>query len=236
MADETPAVPAEAPQASESIADTSINTNQPVQTPAPASAPDMHGFASEELAKMRTFFDNSGGFEAVKSKISNPQPVAPAQPQTQAQPQAQPVQPQPQMATPPRGYASVQELAVERYFRDLASDPKYASISDQIQNGEVLKEMASMGMAPIDDNYNINVGQVNQFLALKAASVPTKPTSAEPNNTPTVDYVQVGENITDMNQALAVYDQSMKAQAKGFPVHPAFEQAKKYISSNWGKK
>lgn len=237
MADETPAAPAEAPQAPESVADTSINANQPVQAPAPAPAPDMHGFTSEELAKMRTFFDNSGGFEAVKSKISNPQPVAPAQPQqAQAQPQAQPVQPQPQMATPPKGYASVQELAVERYFRDLASDPKYASISEQIQNGEVLKEMASMGMAPIDDNYNINVNQVNQFLALKAASVPTKPTSAEPNNTPTVDYVQVGENITDMNQALAVYQQSMEAQSKGLPAHPSLAQAKEFLTKNWGKK
>lgn len=235
MADETPAAPAEAPQASESVADTSINTNtQPA--PAPAPAPDMHGFTSEELAKMRTFFDNSGGFEAVKSKISNPQPVQ-EQPAQQPQPAPQPTyQEAPRQVTPPKGYASVQELAVERYFKDLSTDPKYASISDQIANGEVLKEMANMGMNPIDDNLNINVNQVNQFLALKAASVPTKPTSSEPNNTPTVDYIQVGENITDMNQALAVYQQSMEAQSKGLPAHPSLAQAKEFLTKNWGKK
>lgn len=237
MADETPAAPAEAPQAPESVADTSINTNtQPA--PAPAPAPDMHGFTSEELAKMRTFFDNSGGFEAVKSKISNPQPVTEAQP-SQAQPQQQiqqSVQEPLHSSVPPKGYASLQELSVERYFKDLAADPKYANISEQIQNGEVLKEMAAMGMNPIDGDYNINVSQVNQFLALKSASVPTKPTSAEPNNIPTVDYVQVGENITDMNQALAVYQQSMEAQSKGLPAHPSLAQAKEFLTKNWGKK
>ena len=231
MADETPAVPAEASQATESIADTSTNSNQ-AETP---QAPDMHGFTSEELAKMRTFFDNSGGFEAVKSKISNPQQAQePAQTTEPVQPQPQP-QPQ-HVATPPKGYASLQELSVERYFKDLAADPKYANISEQIQNGDVLKEMAAMGMNPIDSDYNINVNQVNQFLALKSASVPTKPTSSEPNNIPTVDYVQVGENITDMNQALAVYQQSMEAQGKGLAPHPALAQAKEFLAKNWGKK
>lgn len=236
MADETPAAPAEAPQAPESVADTSTNSNS-------APAPDMHGFTSEDLAGMRTFIDNNGGWDKIKSRISNPtQTTEPAQPaQTQEQPQAQ-TQPQEQAPAqaptgrPPKGYASLQELSVERYFKDLAADPKYANISEQIANGEVLKEMASMGMKPIDDDFNINVEQLNSYLSLKSAATPTKPTSSEPNNTPTVDYIQVGENITDMNQALAVYDQSMKAQAKGLPAHPAFEQAKKYISSNWGKK
>lgn len=236
MADETPAAAAEAPQASETVADTSTNSN-------PAPAPDMHGFTSEDLAGMRTFIDNNGGWDKIKSRISNPtlttEQTQPAQTQEQPQAQTQPQGQAPAQAStghPPRGYASLQELSVERYFKDLAADPKYANISEQITNGEVLKEMAAMGMNPIDNDYNINVNQVNQFLALKSASVPTKPTSSEPNNTPTVDYIQVGENITDMNQALAVYDQSMKAQAKGLPAHPAFEQAKKYISSNWGKK
>lgn len=237
MADETPAAPAEAPQAPESVADTSINTNtQPA--PAPAPAPDMHGFTSEELAKMRTFFDNSGGFEAVKSKISNPQPAADSQKPVE-QPQAQPA-PRPQEpakpATPPDGFASLQEITLQRYFEDLAAKPEYANISKEIMNGDILKEMSSMGMTPIDDRYNVNIKQVNKFLALKSASVPTKPTSAEPNNTPTVDYVQVGENITDMNQALAVYQQSMEAQSKGLPAHPSLAQAKEFLTKNWGKK
>ena len=84
MADETPAAPAEAPQAPESVADTSTNSN-------PAPAPDMHGFTSEDLAGMRTFIDNNGGWDKIKSRISNPtQTTEPAQPaQTQEQPQAQ---------------------------------------------------------------------------------------------------------------------------------------------------
>ena len=233
MADETPAAPAEAPQAPESVADTSINTNTQ-----PAPAPDMHGFTSEELAKMRTFFDNSGGFEAVKSKISNPQssvePQKPAE-QPQAQPDLRPQEPV-KPATPPDGFASLQEITLQRYFEDLAARPEYANISKEIMNGDILKEMSSMGMTPIDDRYNVNIKQVNKFLALKSASVPTKPTSAEPNNTPTVDYVQVGENITDMNQALAVYQQSMEAQSKGLPAHPSLAQAKEFLTKNWGKK
>lgn len=237
MADETPAAPAEAPQAPESVADTSTNSN-------PAPAPDMHGFTSEDLAGMRTFIDNNGGWDKIKSRISNPtQAAESAQPQRSEQPTSQSVekgQPQQQEQAQeeklPDGVYSFKEIQMKRFFDDISKDPKYANISEQIKNGDVLKEMASMGMHPIDNNFNVDMRTLNKFLELKSASVPTRPTSSEPNNTPTVDYIQVGENITDMNQALAVYDQSMKAQAKGLPAHPAFEQAKKYISSNWGKK
>lgn len=216
-----------------------INTNQQPATPAQTEAPqgpNLHGFTEEELGKMRTFFDSQGGFEKIKSRISNPQqqtqPEQPTQPTQSVQPEAPAVS---KAAQPPKGYASLQELSVERYFRDLANDPKYQNISEQIQNGDVLKEMAAMGMNPIDENYNINVNQVNQFLALKSASMPTKPASAPVTNTPTADYIEVGENIANKEQALQVMRQSMEAKSRGLPPHPAFKKAQDYLKNNWGK-
>ena len=235
-----------APQG-ETEANPITNTNQAPEAaqtgstaPTGASNVDLHGLDPAQLGDIAKFLESNGGFNAVKSKISNPQKTAeqPAQPQASADVQSTqpaPAEP-PKPSQPPKGFASVQELAVERYFKDLARDEKYAGIADKIENGEVLKEMASMGMNPIDENYNINVNQLRQFLDLKAASVPTKPTSVEPTNIPTVDYVEVGENIADMNQALAVIQQSMEAKAKGAPAHPAEAKAREFLSSHWGKK
>ena len=234
----TPAGEAQAPQTE---ATPTTNLNQPAEQP--AQAPNLHGFTEEQLADMAKFYASQGGYEKVKSRISNPQNY---QQQTQ-QPQAsedvqssQPVQPieQPQPQTqsrPPKGFASLQELSVERYFKDLANDPKYENISEQIQNGEVLKEMAAMGMNPIDENYNINVNQVNQFLTLKSASIPTKPASAPVSNIPTADYVEVGDTIANKEQALQVMRQSMEAKARGLAPHPALKKAEEYLKTNWGK-
>ena len=215
-----------------------INTNQQPAAPATEApqGPNLHGFTEEELGKMRTFFDSQGGFEKIKSRISNPQqqtqPEQPTQPTQSIQPEAPAVS---KAAQPPKGYASLQELSVERYFRDLANDPKYQNISEQIQNGDVLKEMAAMGMNPIDENYNINVNQVNQFLTLKSASIPTKPASAPVSNIPTADYVEVGDTIANKEQALQVMRQSMEAKARGLAPHPALKKAEEYLKTNWGK-
>ena len=60
----------------------------PTTNPEPAQAPDMHGFTSDQLADIDKFFKANGGFDAIKSKISNPSPAV--QQQT-AQPVQQPV-------------------------------------------------------------------------------------------------------------------------------------------------
>ena len=231
--------PAAAPAETEAP---STNTNQPAeqaQAPAQTEAPktpDLHGFTEEQLADMAKFYAANGGFDAVKSKISNPQQQTQQpqqQPEQQAQPQEQAPQAPAEPARPPRGYASLQELSVERYFKDLAADPKYANISEQIANGEVLKEMSKMGMAPIDENYNINVDQLTQFLNLKAASVPAKPTSVEPTTTPTVEYVPMeGDNITSMEQAINIARQSTQLRAQGMQPHPAEAKALEYMKNN----
>ena len=229
--------PAAAPAETEAP---STNTNQPAeQAQAPAQtetpkAPDLHGFTEEQLADMAKFYAANGGFDAVKSKISNPQQQPQQQPEQQAQQQTQePAQQPAEPAQPPKGYASLQELSVERYFKDLAADPKYANISEQIANGEVLKEMSKMGMNPIDSSYNINVDQLNQFLALKSASVPAKPTSVEPTTTPTVEYVPMdGDNITSMDQAINIARQSTQLRAQGMQPHPAEAKALEYMKNN----
>lgn len=236
--------PPAAPEGETEVTNTNLNQPmEPSKPDAPAEAPkavDLHGFTEDQLGDLAKFMKGQGGFEAFKARMSNPDKFAkqeqPAQPQEPIP--EKPVQPasSAQPAQPPKGFASLNELSVERYFKDLAADPKYANISEQIANGEVLKEMSAMGMNPIDENYNINVNQLSQFLALKAASVPTKPTSVEPTNIPTVDYIEVGENITDMNQALSVIQQSADAKAKGLPAHPAEAKAKEFLSSHWGKK
>lgn len=226
--------------------ETPINSNPAeTQAPAPAPAPNMHGFTEDQLADMEKFYNSVGGYEKVKSRLSNPQnyqeparPAQPTQPAQSAQPAQEPTQPvqSTQPVRPPEGFATLNELNVERYFKDLARDPKYENISKQIEDGSVLKEMAAMGMNPVDADYNINVNQLHQFLALKSASIPTKPANVEPTSTPIVDYSEVGEDIKDMNQALQIVQESIKGKAMGAAPHPAEIKAREYISKNWGKK
>ena len=226
-----PTAPAEAPTAPESVA-TPTNTN-----PEPAQAPavDLHGFTQEDLAGMRTFIDNNGGWNAIKSKISNPQPApAPeAQPQIPtSQPQA-PVEPQPQMQQPayrpPQGSITAQEFLAQQYFQGLSRDPKYEGIADQIASGNVLKEMASFNIQPLNQDGSINDVMVRRYLDLKAQTVPAKPTNVEPNasTAPTVQYTEVGDNITDINQAYKVLME---------PGNPAIAKAEEFIKNSFNKK
>ena len=220
------------------------NSNQETSAPQPTAGINAEQVAKylgtnpETLEKFQTFVKANGEFDKAFSKmrtgISNPDKFSQEQPQTQPeqpQPQAPELQPtQPvQPAQPPKGFASLNELSVERYFRDLAHDPKYANISEQIENGEILKEMTSMGMAPIDENYNINVNQLHQFLALKSASVPTKPTSAEPTTIPTVEYFNEGKDITSSQQALQVLQQSFALESRGQAPHPDKAKAEAFL-------
>lgn len=221
---------------------TPTNTNnEPQTTQAPAqTTPNLHGFTEEQLADMAKFYSANGGYEKVKSRLSNPQPAQsqPAQqPETPVQPQptSQPQQPE-KPAPLPKGFVSQAELNVERYFKDLASEEKYSTIADKITSGDVLKEMASMGMNPIDDNYNINAIQVRQFLDLKAAAQPAQPASAPITTTPLADYIQVGENIANKDEALRVLQQSYTLEAQGLAPHPAKAKAEEFIKKNWGKK
>ena len=232
--------PAGEPVAPQTEANPTTNTNPAPEAPQTASsesteAPkvDLHGFTEEQLADMAKFYAANGGYDKVKSRLSNPQQNQPQQPEAekpatepQTQAQAQPTQ-------PPKGFASIQELQMQAYFERIAEKPEYANISEQIANGDILKEMAKMGMHPIDENFNVNVDQLNDFLALKAASVPAKPTSVEPTTTPTVEYIAMdGENITSMDQAVSIARQSTMLRAQGLKPHPAEAKALEYMKNN----
>lgn len=224
-----PEAPAEAPQAPESEA-TPINTN-----PAPV-APDMHGFTSDQLAEMQKFFEANGGFDKIKSRISNPEPRV-EQPVAQPAPQAQPQQPhyeQPAYRAP-AGSITAEEFLAKQYFDSLAHEEKYSAISKEIADGDVLKEMASFNIQPLNRDGSINDTMVRRYLDLKAQTVPAKQSGATPEASaaPTVDYVPVGEKINDIDQAYAVIRQDAQLKASGMAGHPNVALAEEFIKNSY---
>ena len=230
MAD-TPEAAAPAPTAGETVA-TPTNTNtEPAKVPESNSV-DLHGFTQEDLAGMRTFIDNNGGWDKIKSRISNPEkpaekpveePEKPANEPT-SQPQAQP---EPQYRTP-AGAITAQEFLAEQYFKSLAGEEKYANISKGIANGDYLKEMAAFGINALNQDGSINDQKVRMYLDLKAQTVPAKPTSSEPNasTAPTVNYVEVGDKIDTIDQAYKVIMQ---------PNHPKMQMAEDFIKNYYNQ-
>ena len=233
--EETPTAPS-APIEAPSVETPTNNIAAPA--PAPASVPDMHGFTSDELAKIRTFFDNNGGFSGIKDKITRPASMqqAPEMPQMQQMQQMQPQQYQPQQQpyTPPQGSITANEFLAQQYFLALSQDPKYSGISEQIASGDVLKEMASFNIQPLNQDGSLNDTMVRRYLDLKAQTVPAKGTGAEPNASPapTVEYYQVaGDKITTMDQAYAIIQQDAQLKAAGLGGHPLNGQAEDFVRS-----
>lgn len=229
MAD-APEAPAPAP-ADESVANQPTTNPEPVQAPEPKPATEMHGFSSEDLADMRKFLDNNGGWDKIKSRISNPEPkpVEPAQEVKAAEPTPEPTsQPTPPVQTP-QGAITQAEFLAQQYFKALAGEEKYAPIAKEIANGDLLKEMASFNIQPLNQDGSINDAMVRRYLDLKAQTVPAQPTASEPNasTAPTVNYIDVGDKIENMEQAQAVFMQ------KG---HPKYDEAKEFIKANINKK
>lgn len=228
MAEPTDA-PAEAPKAPESENPTSTNT-EPTQAPEQKTeAPDMHGFTSDQLAEMRKFYDANGGFDKVKSKISNPEKTTEAtqtasEPKDDKEPTSQPQQPVEAPKTP-QGAITASEFLAEQYFKSLAGEEKYATISEGIRKGDYLKEMSAFGIQALNPDGSINDQKVRMYLDLKAQTVPAKPTETEPNasNAPTVDYTEVGEGgITSIDQAYKIL------MEKG---NPDMQKAEEYIKN-----
>lgn len=218
------------------------NTNT---EPAVAPAPDMHGFTSEQLADIDKFFKANGGFDAIKSKISNPQPApapapAPANESLRApweEPKAS-VQQQEPAYKAPEGSITAQEFLAQQYFQALSSEQKYANIADKIATGDVLKEMASFNIQPLNKDGSINDQMVRRYLDLKAQTVPAKATSTEPSASaaPTVEYVEVGDSISNINQAYEVLAQDAKLRSQGLAGHPKISLAEAFIKEQLSKK
>ena len=220
-----PEAPAEAPKAPESEA-TPTNSN-----PEPAQAPDMHGFTSEQLADMQKFFQANGGYDKVKSKISNPTP-APTEEQKPVEP-AQPAQPVQASApyTPPAGAMTQGDLATKLYFESLARQDKYKEIADDITNGNVIKEMDSLGIPYMNRDGSLNPDKLFGYLDMKAKTVPAKQTSSMPEASaaPTVDYIPVGETIESMDQAQRIIMQDTQLRRQGKAGHPSVKMAEDYM-------
>ena len=225
MAD-APDAPAEAPKAPESE-QTPTSTNEQSAPEQKTEAPDMHGFTSEQLAEMRKFYDANGGFEKVKSKISNPekpaeepQPASEKKEEPTSQQQAQPVDQSRKM-----GWTN-DDIAAQYFFESLSKQEKYAPIAKEVANGEVLKEMSKLGIPFKYPDGSWDIDRINDYLDLRAKTVPAKPTESEPNasNAPTVSYTEVGENITSIEQAYKVLME---------PGNPGIAKAEEYIKNHF---
>lgn len=196
------------------------------------------GLTAEQAADLKKFMESNGGYDKmmknVKSAISNPQKSEepqkteePKQPEELKQPQPQPQPTEPQK--PGKGYKTPQEFIVEEYYKSLAKEDAYKAIAKDITSGKILNEMAEFGIFPTDANGNINDGQVRKFLDLKAQTVPAQQQVVEPSTTPTADYVQVGEQITSLEQAQKVMLDNIEKTGQGYAPHPQVEAAKEFL-------
>lgn len=202
------------------------NTNSEPQAPA---TPDMHGFTSEQLADMQKFFQANGGYDKVKSRISNPTP-APAQEQKPIEP-AQPAAPAQPAYKAPAGSITPQEFLAQQYFGALSHEEKYAAIAKEVESGAVLKDMAAFNIHPMNEDGSINDVMVRRFLDMKAATVAARQPASMPEASaaPTVEYVPVEGDIKDMAQAMAILQQDSSLRAAGMAGHPSAEAAEKFM-------
>lgn len=220
----------EAPVTPEVKSEATPNTNpEPAKAQEAPAAPDMHGFTSEQLADMQKFFQANGGYEKVKSKISNPTPAQP-QEQKPAEPAQPMAAPQEQEYKAPAGAISRDDWFVKDYFEKLA-DRKYNNISDYIYSGKVLADMDDLGIQYLLPNGAIDADKVNKFLTMKSETAPAKPSGAVPEAAaaPTVDYVPVGESIKSIEEARAVIMQDAQLKRSGQAGHPSVQKAEEYL-------
>ena len=222
----------EAPVAPEAKSEATPNTNpEPAKAPEAPAAPDMHGFTSAQLADMQKFFQANGGYDKVKSRISNPTP-APAEEQKPVEP-AKPAQPERASYSPRPGAITPNEFLAQQYFVSLSREEQYAPISKEIESGAVLKDMAAFNIHPLNDDGSINDTMVRRYLDLKAQTVAARQPASMPEASaaPTVDYVPVEGDIKDMQQAMAVLQQDSRLRSAGLAGHPSAKAAEDFMKS-----
>lgn len=215
-------VPAEAPQAPESVTPNNNSNTEPVKAPE-SITPFFDKMSDDDRKSIDNFLANNGGiagFNKWKQSISNPAPKQPAPeaPQAPAQPQA-PVAPVEEK--PAEGFLTAKDIAYLQYRGMLASDAKYAQLGDYINSGKFIEEMEAMGMKSVDAAGNLNDKTIRMFLDLKAQTMPAPaPSTPSSTTTPLVEYVNVGEEIKSHDQAMAVLGQTG---------HPKHEEAMKFL-------
>lgn len=222
----------EAPVTTEVKSEATPNTNpESAQAQGAPAAPDMHGFTSEQLADMQKFFQANGGYDKVKSRISNPTP-APVQEQKPIDPES-PVEPEKPAYRAPAGSITPQEFLAQQYFGALSREEKYASIAKEVESGAVLKDMAEFNIRPLNEDGSLNDAMVRKFLDFKAQTVAARQSSAMPEagSAPTVDYIPVDGDIKDMRQAMAILQQDSAYRSAGQAGHPNAKQAEEFMRS-----
>lgn len=223
-----------------------INSNPaPAQAPAPAApAAPQANIPAEQIEAFNRFVSANGGFETafgkMKAAISNPRPQQ-QQPRQPAQQQMR--QPVPQMDQQyaqrvqprqmPKGFVTQEELAAKSYFEGISREEAYAPIAEQIRSGEIFKEMGKFGIRPVV-NGMFNDGQVRDFLNLYAKTVPAVQTTETVTSTPTVDFVNVGEQVSSRDDALRILQQNH--QLGGAASHPQTDAAKAFLKEYYKNK
>ena len=181
--------------------------------------------------------DSNGGYEKAFAKLKSAvsAPAQPAQqPEQKQQPAPQQSQPQPQQPMQvPDGFMTGSEFLAKQYFNSLASEEKYQEMAADITSGKVLTEMTDFGMTPVKDGM-LNDRVIRKYLDMRAkhATAPATPTSTPINSAPTVDFVNVGEKITSMEDARKVIAQNQTLNGKN---HPLTQQAKDFIKEYYAK-
>ena len=244
--------PVAAPQGTEAPQANINPTPAPAAEPAPAPTPEptqtapVANIPADQIEAFNRFVGSNGGFESafakLKSAVSAPQQPQQPQPQQQQQQQSQQYQPQPQQYQPepepeqiPVGYMSQNEYNMQRYYEDLANKEQYASIADELRSGAIFKELSKFGIKPMSKNGAINMKQVGEFLDIYAKSKTPAPAHTAPvTSTPTVDYVNVGEQITSRDDALKVIKQNMTLGNRAAN-HPQTKAAQEYLKNYFKK-
>ena len=230
--EEAPVAPAEAP-----ASEATPTTNQaPEAQPAPAPATPTADIPADQIEAFNKFVNANGGFEKafakLKTDVSTPAPAPAPEPAKTEQP-AQPAQPvQKQEFKMPAGYRTFQEEQIQGHFERLASMPEYKPIADELISGKLVEEMAKFGIYPtvVAENGErvINSGRIRDFLDLYVKTVPAQAPTAPVTSTPTVDYVNVGEQVTNRDDAMRILEQNRKLKP-GIAPHPQTEAAKEFL-------
>lgn len=247
MSEEAPATPVAEPSTPATPAPEAAPApapEQPAQAPAtaPVESATNNYFTNEQLAEMQTMFANNGGFDKawakMKDAISRPQtqpvtqpeaPQAPSAPQTITQPSPAPEAPQTLSQSFRAGSISTEEMLAQQYFNNLANDPKYASIADEIREGKVLQGLKDFNINPLE-NGRINDQDVRRYLDLYAATKPAVQPSAVPEESARVDYYNVpDEKAMTYEQATQIQLQNVRLKAAGQPEHPLTAKANEVV-------
>lgn len=236
----TPMAPSEPATPAASVSETTpTNSNA---APATAPAAPVANIPADKIEAFNKFIDANGGYDKafakLKSDVSTP---AQAQPQQHAQQQLQPnAVPQNDVEVGngpfniPKGFVTPQEVAAQQYFMGIANEEKYAPIADEIRSGSIFKEMRKFGIQPVQ-NGMFNDRQIRNFLDLYAKTKPAVPTTETVTSTPTVDYVNVGDQVQSRDDALKILAQNQKL-GNGIAKHPQTDAAMSFLKEYYKKK